>query len=202
MSNKKIEAQEEKSTEQVEAEKLAIKKAQIYTDSVTSAALSIGDIHKHKIDVPALVDHLQKQVDAVLNGDISQVESILMTQVQTLNALFHRMLTKMMSDSFHSSIEMYSNIALRAQNQCRQTLAVLSDLKRPQQTTVVRQQNLAINQQVNNSTQPEDQRRISKPANELLGVTSEPVDSGAQIAPITANFEMETVEEVHWGEDG
>ena len=103
----------------------------------------------------------------------------------------------MMGDDYHSSIELHSNIALKAQNQCRQTLAVLSDLKRPQQTTVVQQQNLAINQQVNNPALAKDSKEITKSANELLEVAHDTVDAGKTIAPITVDFQLETVEEVY-----
>lgn len=41
--------------------------------------------------------------------------------------------------------------ALKAQNQCRQTLAALAEIKNPRRTTLIGQQNNATNQQVNNA---------------------------------------------------
>jgi len=194
MSDKQI-VETASQIEMDEKERLAIKRAQIYTNNVKTAALSINDIHMNKTEIKTLADNLQKQVDEVLSGDVNNVESMLMTQAQTLNAIFHRMITKMAADDYYPSIEMYSNIALRAQNQCRQTLAVLGDLKRPQQKTVVQQQNLAINQQVNNSLQAVD-AGVAKPANELLGVPYEPMDSRETIAPIKINSQLEAVEKI------
>ena len=199
MGNKNNDGQENFADSSKEQE-LAIKMSNVIIDSVKGAALSINGIYKQQMDVGVLVENLQKQVDEVLAGDLSRVEGMLIMQAQTLNVLFNRMTSKMMDSEFHSSVEMYSNVALRAQNQCRQTLAVLSDLKRPQQTTVVQQQNLAINQQVNNPALPQGSKEKTKSANELLEVAHGSVDGGTAITPIKADFQLEAVGKVYGGE--
>jgi hypothetical protein len=55
-------------------------------------------------------------------------------------------------------------LALRAQAQCRATIQTLGELKAPRQAQFVRQQNLALNQQVNNDSSNEPRANT----NELL----------------------------------
>src|SRR5690348_5431972 len=102
MFNDQMDKQAGSPAEIDEKERLAVKKAEVYTNNVKSAALSINDIHKNKIEITTLVKNLQKQVDDVLNGNVRNIESILLTQAQTLNVLFHQMITKMMNDSCYS----------------------------------------------------------------------------------------------------
>ncbi|MGH8646968.1 MAG: hypothetical protein ACREX4_21935 [Gammaproteobacteria bacterium] len=60
-------------------------------------------------------------------------------------------------------------LALKAQNQCRQTLAALAEIKNPRRTTFIGQQNNATNQQVNNVGGPSETRKNPETReNELL----------------------------------
>lgn len=48
-------------------------------------------------------------------------------------------------------LDLYARLTLKAQNQLRQTLATLADIRAPRRTTFIKQQNQAVNQQVLNS---------------------------------------------------
>lgn len=51
-----------------------------------------------------------------------------------------------------NQVQAYLSLALKAQSQCRNTLHTLGELKYPKETAFIRQQNVAVNQQVNNGT--------------------------------------------------
>jgi transcription initiation factor IIF auxiliary subunit len=70
-------------------------------------------------------------------------------------------------------IELLSKLALKAQNQCRTTIATLSEMKNPKRAMFVKQLNQANQMQVNNSkdSDSEIQKKTSNPANELLEQT-------------------------------
>jgi hypothetical protein len=87
-----------------------------------------------------------------------------------------------------------ADIALRAQNQSRKTLAVLAEIKNPRRTTFIKQQNNAVNQQVNNAIKSKSEK-IKKVANELLELKDEQrLDTRAAASSITDDSQVEAVE--------
>jgi hypothetical protein len=100
-----------------------------------------------------------------------------------------------------NQIEVFTTIALRAQAQCRKTLATLAGIKHPKRTTFIHKQNNAI--QVNHAVKssPEENKISSKVANELLEVKNEQrLDTRATASPITDDSAMEAVA-IRRGED-
>lgn len=157
--------------------KEAIKRSKLYTNCVTNAALTIDTIHNDRLDVPTVIDELSKDVSKIFDGNTKIIEAMLVTQAQTLDVLFHHTLSKIGDLSMINQIQVFSDIALRAQNQSRKTLAVLAELKHPRRTTFIKQQNNAINQQVNNIPKTQNFKKLEKSANELVSeVTHEKVD--------------------------
>ena len=157
-----------------------------------SAAIAINDIYGNThfsegndnikgLDLSTLMDELKKKTDALANDKLSNAEMLLLSQAQTLNAIFNQFLTRMTRAEYLSQIENYSRIALKAQNQCRQTLATLGELKHPRRATFIRQQNNAVNQQINQSGSAEQNSKNSdKLETELLEQkTHERLDFGA-----------------------
>ena len=93
-----------------------------------------------------------------------------------------------------NQIEVFINIAFRAQSQCRKTLAVLAELKHPRRTTFIKQQNNAITQQVNNEVKS-NPKNFEKVANELLEIKHEQrLDTRTAPSSITTDPTMATVE--------
>lgn len=172
----------------------AVTNADIATDCLLNAALTIKNLNNSKTDAPTVLKRLFKSANQLNNGNIKEIEQMLMTQAKTLDYLFYDSLNKLIGCNLINQIESFTNIALRAQNQSKKTLMALASLKNPQNTTFIKQQNNAINQQINNQ-QPELQTKKSKKvANELLEVKSEQrLDIGATAAPVTNDSTMETV---------
>ncbi len=113
------------------------------------------------------------------------------------------MLVKASKSDTIPQVQAYSDIALKAQNQSRKTLTVITELKNPKQTMFVKQQNLAVNQQINNDTQSKNFKKIENPTNELL-LDAKPHETLELRRPreaIAVNPEMETVEKINRGKD-
>jgi hypothetical protein len=97
-----------------------------------------------------------------------------------------------------STMQMLMNLSFKAQNQSRATLDSLIQLKQPNQTTFVKQANIANgHQQVNNLGE-----KNTTPQNEQLKDAYEELDSGRTQAPrrIDTSLEaMETMETINRG---
>lgn len=170
----------------------------MYINSVSSAALTINSIHDNKLDVNELVKILIEQTSKIVfDGDITSLESILATQARTLSVLFNKMISMAMHTNNLTQIQGLTDVGLKAQKQCRQTLSVLADLKHPNHATFVKQQNIAVNQQVNNPNQEQNFKNLEKSANELLSeVTNAALDTRRTSEAITANLRVEAMEQI------
>lgn len=109
-------------------------------------------------DPDASAEDVARQASAFaqLRGDDSllDAEAMLMSQAQTLDSLFHLRANLAQSMLKHPELsERYMRQALRCQNQCRQTLAALVELKNPKRAVFIkRQQNLLhVEQQTDES---------------------------------------------------
>jgi hypothetical protein len=128
-------------------------------------------------DSAGLADYYLSMADSALKGDIQPIETMLMAQACTLDLLFNKCVRIARNSEFLNGTEAYSNMAFKAQKQCRQTLLALREVQHPQRTTFVNQQNNAVNQQVNNNSTEKDFQKNS--ANELLTeVQHETMDRG------------------------
>jgi hypothetical protein len=185
-----ISTKKKPSVSEIDAEikQKAEKRSKIYTNSVITAALTIDAIHSESLDIDTVADKLTQSTQRVINGNIRDIEMMLITQAETLNVLFHRTLTQITNIQMINQLQTFMDIALRAQNQCIKTLAVLAELKNPRRATFIKQQNNAINQQVNNATTPENFQNSEKLSNELISeVTHEKMDIGGANKTVTNN---------------
>lgn len=100
-------------------------------------------------------------------------------------------------------IELLSKIALKAQNQCRTTIATLAEMKNPKRAMFVKQLNQANQMQVNNEdSESKILEKNIKPANEQLEQThGERLDTRTKKEAIGTNQNLETVEEVNRSKD-
>lgn len=179
-----------------------INRSKLYTDYVATAAVTIGTIHHDDLDLVTVLKEVSKGISKINSGDITDIETMLMTQAQTLNIFFHRMLSQVPHIEMINQIQLFSEIALRAQNQARKTLAALAEIKHPRRATFIKQQNNAINQQVNN--QPNNSNKIEniknpeKIANELLSeVPHEKMDIGEAGKTIPNHTPSEAMAKIH-----
>ncbi|MDN7592365.1 hypothetical protein [Burkholderia seminalis] len=102
------------------------------------------------VDLTAFAGELQRQANAVTNGDLSGVETMLMTQANTLDVVFNQLARMAATSGYLPKKEIYLRQALKAQSQCRATLQTLAEIKNPR-TVFAKQANIAHGpQQVNN----------------------------------------------------
>ena len=126
-----------------------------------------------KLDLKSLTDAMATVSGQVKAGNLSSLEDMLVCQTYSLQHLFMTMAIKINGTTNADHIELLSKLALKAQNQCRTTIATLSEMKNPKRAMFVKQLNQANQMQVNNSkdSDSEIQKKTSNPANELLEKT-------------------------------
>lgn len=109
--------------------------------------------------------------EEIFSGDLNHLEDMLLNQAHVLESIFYSFTEKMLDSKYMEHLQVYAQTALKAQKQCRDTLSALADLKKPKHTSFIKQQNNAINQQVNNLENKQ------KSSIELLEPKYEPVDA-------------------------
>lgn len=152
-----------KSSEAVEAE--AELRANAYSNPFMSTALAICNNYKNEnISYEVLAKNISNQMQEIKNNTI-HLETMLFTQAVALQELFNKSMTQASHSSTIAGLKAWSEIALRAQAQSRKTIATLAEIKNPRNFPIfVRQQNNAINQQINNENTDSTQNLM---ANEL-----------------------------------
>ncbi len=161
--------------------------------------LSMGSPIGEEMDFQQLIDALDKDIQASKKTDRVNADALLISQAHTLDKLFNKFIRKTVSSEYVDHMKMYSNIALKAQNQCRMTLGTLAEIKNPRSYI---QNNKAQYQQVNNGDIPSHAGRKSKNENELLeDQSNEWMDTGTPEATSRVDKELETVGKEHRGKD-
>ena len=102
------------------------------------------------LDGHVLAEAIKKQEALLEKGDLTSLENMLLSQSHMLNAIFTTMVAKIGGAEYLANLEVYGRIALKAQNQTRQTISTLAEIKGVKKTTFIHQLNQANNQQVNN----------------------------------------------------
>jgi hypothetical protein len=125
--------------------------AQTLTSPSVNAALVISTSKiveaKDLMDFGTLVDELTRATEALEHGDMKRVEAMLVSQAHALQALFASCARRMATASYLDQFQTYGQLALKAQNQCRATLATLAKIKHPDRATFIK--NTATHQQIN-----------------------------------------------------
>lgn len=198
--NSKMAVELESAANDARRKKQKIDQAKIHTNCFASAAMAINILHGHGegLDAPTAMEVLIDSAKRVTSGNITEIEQMLMTQAKILDYVFYDALSKLHDLNMMNQIEVFTNIAFRSQSQCRKTLAVLAELKHPRRTTFIKQQNNAINQQVNNGAESKQEfsENNKKFTNEVIAeVTHElkKMDIGTTIETVTANSNPEAV---------
>jgi hypothetical protein len=150
-----------------------------------------------EIDLEALIDVLGKANERVSSGDLSRADSLLMTQANTLDAIFNELARRAASNmgEYLNTTERYLRLALKAQSQCRATLETLAAIKNPP-VIYAKQANIANGpQQVNNATSPAraGEEKTIQPNKLLEQQHGQRLDTGTQGTTIGADSELETV---------
>jgi len=157
-----------------------------------------------------LVQHLDKRIAKVRDGDMSLLEAMLFGQAKVLETMFTSLAIRAAKNDGMKQFQVNLTLALKAQAQCRSTLEALAEIKNPRPVQFVKQANMTTGpQQVNNDyagTQSHSGIKsragdIQSEQNKLLGADhGNYLDTGAQGAASRANPHMEAVDQVHRAE--
>ena len=133
------------------------------------------------------------------------IQRMLLAQSVTLQNIFTRYMARAVQADMLPKFQAFADVALKAQNQCRRTLATLAEIRNPRRTQFIRQVNHAVNQQVNNdkSLAATESRNIpeSKPPELLTVIPGETLDTGREATPIGSRASLEAVGVQHRPQD-
>ena len=151
------------------------------------------------IDMPALVEELRQLTQ---RGGTGGPEAMLAGQATALQTLFTILIELAMQRDELQQFQVLFDAALRAQRQCRSTLATLVEIRNPKRATqFIRQQNNALNQQVVNSSGAAEIRKIpDSGTDELLEVDhaqGRRLDAGAAALAIPDDAGLAAVGKIH-----
>lgn len=122
---------------------------------VTDSFHTLGDWGKGKVNSLALSENIDMLVELVKLGDLSGIEAMLVSQAVALQTVFANLSQKAAAAKDQRRHDALLMLALKAQSNCRSTLAALVDIKFPRQAIFSRQTNVANGpQQVNYGVQP------------------------------------------------
>ena len=108
-----------------------------------SAALALSELHSEEdgIDVGKMRELLAEHSQELSSGKLDRMEAMLATQAHVLQSVFTKYVGVASRAEYLVQFKGYMGIALKAQNQCRQTISVLGELKNPKRATFIKQQN-------------------------------------------------------------
>ena len=129
---------------------------------------------------------------------------MLYSQAVALNMMFASLSMKASIQTNVDVRQTLTNLCLKSQNQSRNTIQTLINLKQPNQTSFIKQQtNVAGgHQQINNGVIPSSPEKLLNEPIELLEANhGEWLDKGTKAKAERVNTELETVGAVHRGKD-
>ena len=144
------------------------------------------------VDYLSVMDELKRQIRAVNDGDMRRPEAMLLAQAHALESLFSSLMQVGLNDLGKNSrdSERVIRLALKAQQQCQNSLRNLSDIKHPKAITIAGNANVAQNQQINHHNENDQ--------TELLEVQhGERLDGGTQTETARGNPKVEAVVKIN-----
>jgi hypothetical protein len=116
-----------------------------------------GTMLGEDLDLSSLINTIESSVNKVKSGDLSTLESILVSQSFALQGIFTSLARRASNQTLTSNYQSLLSLALKAQSQCRTTLETLSALKHPS-IIYAKQANVTTGpQQINNGVMPSPQ---------------------------------------------
>lgn len=135
-----------------------------------------------KAEPGPLIAELSSQARRVIGGDMTRIETMLVSQMHTLDAMFNSLARRAMDTENADHVKMWLTASLKAQRQCVNAAEALATLKNPAVFVGKQQINQANGpMQVNNGT-PAPVPVKSDQDTELKGITHEHIerlDTGA-----------------------
>ncbi len=183
-----------------ELEALVLAKKATLPEAMAADVLeSIGDGADWSATLRALNDLRAEALGDA--GDTKTVERMLLAQSVVLQSMFANYMTRASRTDMLPKLQAFADLALKAQNQCRRTLATLAEIRNPRRAMFVKQVNNAVNQQVNNSSGATETRKIpeSEPGKvlEVDRAQGRRLDVGAATLAIGHDADVATVGAFH-----
>ncbi len=127
-----------------------------YLNGAVVADAFQGNLMGSDVSLMDMVDVLNETVRQTRDGDLSNLEAMLVSQATGLQAIFTSLAKRAQVQTSQRNLEAFLGLAMKAQNQSRATIATLIDLKFPKQAaTFVRQTNVSNGpQQANTHLKP------------------------------------------------
>ena len=128
------------------------------TVATVQAAVGMEPWSKQSVGEPdftALANKIHEQTDAMHNGDLKGIESMLFAQALTLQATFTALSRRAAANAgeYMGATDTYLRLAFKAQGQRRATLETLANIKNPRPVAFGKQANIANGpQQINIGT--------------------------------------------------
>lgn len=140
----------------LKAQTQATKTSKLLTGGIFPATAVVSAYLRTSEDPRDVMKALNARAASVLDGDLDEVQSMLMSQAIALQAMFADLACQATKQNTVSNTQILTQLALKAQAGSRSTLQVLADIKKPRQIAFVQQANVAHNQQINNGQLPAD----------------------------------------------
>lgn len=124
-----------------------------------------------QVDMEFTREVIDKGIEEVKKGDLSKLEEMLYSQAVALNMMFTSLSRRAVNQSNVDIKAVLTNLCFKAQNQSRNTIQTLINLKQPSQTSFIKQANIAHgHQQINNGVAQSSPENLVNQPNELLEV--------------------------------
>ena len=109
-----------------------------------------GNLFGERVELGGIIDSLQQSSEQLQSDTpLLLAERILMSQAQSLNAVFCDMAKRANRQEYVANMDKLLRLALKAQSQCRATLETLANIKNPP-IVFAKHANIAHQQQINN----------------------------------------------------
>ena len=128
-----------------------------------------------ELDLYDVMEELKHDMKAVNNGDLKELENMLLGQAKALQTMFVTLARMSTTQEYLKHHNAYATLALKSQAQSRATIQALIELKYPRQVVVTQQANINNgNQQINHGTGTTTHagKNQSEP-NELMDIENE-----------------------------
>ena len=176
-----------------------------------------------ELDLYDVMEELKHDMKAVNNGDLKELENMLLGQAKALQTMFVTLARMSTTQEYLKHHNAYATLALKSQAQSRATIQALIELKYPRQVVVTQQANINNgNQQINHgtgtttATATHAGKKQSEP-NELMDIENEDtkdttkeiahtheqqrLDSRTTRTPITSHTPLAAMGTLHGGKN-
>jgi hypothetical protein len=142
--------------------------------------------------IPELGTKITEQFTELKAGNFAYLEAMLYSQAMTLQSAFNQWIVSASCQQRPEEAERFAHLALRAQDQCRKTLATLAEIKNPKRSTTF----------IKNYVDKQLNQLVADPQSDTTPIVLEasenaPLDVRSQAEAVGTDREMETLGEIN-----